>query len=204
MASEIPIEKERKYLIRKLPWEHGIPENEGVHMQQWYLDTECIEIDDGVFLMGRHVPEEKSDQVKWRTSGLLAEILDNPRSAIRVRIENRLTAKLEVKGPKTGDEGIELGWNILEVDISWVKERLSRYPSVEKTRWKILAMDGCIWELDIFEGANEGLKIAEIEYEDDYEIPDWVGEDVTNDGRLFNQKLATNPITSWDPVCEYL
>lgn len=206
MIGEIPIEKERKYLIRELPWKQDVPENEGVHMQQWYLDAESIKIDDGVFLMGRRVQEVDPNQVGWRESGLLAETLGKPRSAIRVRIKNHLKAKLEVKGPKIGDEGIELGWELSDSDVSWVEEWLSKseYPSVEKIRWEIQARDGCIWELDIFKGANEGLKLAEIEYQDDYEIPDWIGKDVTEDVRLFNQELAINPITKWDPVCEYI
>ncbi len=208
MAGKEPIEKERKHLIRKLPWEHGIPEIEGEHIQQWYLDVETIRIDNGIFLMDKRVPEETLEQIEWRTGGLLAKTLELPRSAIRVRIKNQLNAKLELKGPKTGDEGIELGWELPDTDISWVREQLSRagFPSIEKIRWKIPAKDGYIWELDIFKGANEGLRIAEIEYEGDrpYDIPDWIGKDVTDDERLFNQQLATNPITTWDPMCEYL
>ena len=208
MAGKEPIEKERKHLIRKLPWEHGIPEIEGEHIQQWYLDVETIRIDNGIFLMDKRVPEETLEQIEWRTGGLLAKTLELPRSAIRVRIKNQLNAKLELKGPKTRDEGIELGWELPDTDISWVREQLSRagFPSIEKIRWKIPAKDGYIWEFDIFKGANEGLRIAEIEYEGDrpYDIPDWIGKDVTDDERLFNQQLATNPITTWDPMCEYL
>ncbi len=208
MSSEKPIEKERKHLVQKLPWEHEIPENEGVHMQQWYLDAESIEIGEDFFFMGRRVPEKTQEQEEWRTGGLLAETLAQPHSAIRVRIRNRLKAKLEVKGPKTGDEGIELGWELSDWDISWIEEQLSKsgYPSVEKIRWEILAEDGYTWEFDIFKGANEGLRIAEIEYQKDkpYDIPNWVGKDVTEDKRLYNLELATNPITKWDPMCEYL
>lgn len=206
MTGGKPIEKERKHLILKLPWEDDIPENDGVHIEQWYLDAESIKINDGVFLMGKRVMEERQEQIEWRMNGLVAETLELSRSAIRVRIKNRIKAILEVKGPKTGDEGIELEWGLK--DISWVKEQLSRteFPSVEKIRWEIPATDGYTWEFDIFKGANEGLKIAEIEYEKDrpYEIPDWIGKDVTDDERLFNQELATNPITKWDPPCEYL
>ena len=61
-------------------------------------------------------------------------------------------------------------------------------------------------KFDIFKGANEGLRIAEIEYEGDrpYDIPDWIGEDVTDDERLFNQQLAANPITTWDQCASIL
>ena len=83
MAGKEPIEKERKHLIRKLPWEHGIPEIEGEHIQQWYLDVETIRIDDGIFLMDKRVPEETLEQIEWRTGGLLAKTLELPRSAIR-------------------------------------------------------------------------------------------------------------------------
>ena len=42
------------------------------------------------------------------------------------------------------------------------------------------------WEIDVFEGDNAGLVIAEIELEAEDQavaLPDWVGEEVTEDRR---------------------
>ena len=57
------------------------------------------------------------------------------------------------------------------------------------------------WELDVFSGANEGLVMAEIELESEeqeFETPDWLGEEVSGDVRDFNSALARNPFSEWD------
>ena len=47
---------------------------------------------------------------------------------------------------------------------------------VEKTRYKEKFKD-MLWEVDIFEGKNKGLFLAEIELEhenENFDLPDWV------------------------------
>ncbi len=59
---------------------------------------------------------------------------------------------------------------------------------------------GHVWEIDVFEGENEGLVVAEVELgsEDDaVELPDWVGEEVSTDPRYRNTHLAQYPYRSW-------
>jgi CYTH domain-containing protein len=56
------------------------------------------------------------------------------------------------------------------------------------------------WELDIFDGENEGLVVAEIElpHEDfDFPHPDWLGQDVTEDPSYKNAALAQTPYKKW-------
>ena len=53
------------------------------------------------------------------------------------------------------------------------------------------------WELDVFEGANNGLVIAEIELVDadeEIELPEWVGAEVSDDPKYYNLNLALNPM----------
>ena len=50
-------------------------------------------------------------------------------------------------------------------------------------------------ELDIFEGRHEGLRIVEVEFENEEQAnrfapPAWFGEDVTFDGRYHNSHLS--------------
>ena len=48
------------------------------------------------------------------------------------------------------------------------------------------------WEIDVFEGKLEGLVIAEIELEKEdekFEIPEWVGQEVTFDPTYLNANL---------------
>ena len=77
--------------------------------------------------------------------------------------------------------------------------RLFTTVQVEKVRTRIPAV-GHIWEIDEFSGANEGLIVAEIELEspeDEFEKPDWIGEEVTMDKRYYNAYLSMNPYRTW-------
>ena len=50
-------------------------------------------------------------------------------------------------------------------------------------------------ELDVYTGALEGLRVAEVEFPDDaaadaFEPPAWFGREVTDDARYKNRALA--------------
>ncbi len=65
---------------------------------------------------------------------------------------------------------------------------------IEKTRYKV-PHKGFTWEVDVFSGAHAGLVIAEVEMrseDDDPELPDWLGKEVTGQYRYSNQALATH------------
>jgi CYTH domain-containing protein len=54
--------------------------------------------------------------------------------------------------------------------------------------------------VDIFEGENKGLIIAEIELSEANEMfqkPNWLGEEVTGDERYYNAYLSKKPFTAW-------
>jgi CYTH domain-containing protein len=59
---------------------------------------------------------------------------------------------------------------------------------------------GLEWEVDVFEGENAGLVVAEVELESErqsIDLPDWVGLEVTHDPRYLNANLAKAPFTRW-------
>ncbi|MDR3260318.1 MAG: CYTH domain-containing protein [Tannerella sp.] len=71
---------------------------------------------------------------------------------------------------------------------------------IDKVRHWIPAGDHT-WEVDVFHGDNEGLTVAEIELrseEDTFELPDWVGDEVTGDPRYYNAMLAKQPFMQWN------
>jgi adenylate cyclase len=82
-------------------------------------------------------------------------------------------------------------------------EKFSRHGCVRKRRYTICLLDRGverIWEVDEFLDENAGLVLAEIELEregEDVSLPDWVGEEVTSDGRYHNAYLARCPYTAW-------
>jgi CYTH domain-containing protein len=76
---------------------------------------------------------------------------------------------------------------------------LSLPNKIEKTRYEV-NYKGRLFEVDIFKGVNEGLKIGEIEIDDEadtFEKPKWLGEEVTGIKKYYNSQLGQNPFTKW-------
>lgn len=66
---------------------------------------------------------------------------------------------------------------------------------IEKNRYDIPLYDGLIAELDIYHGDLEGLIIVETEFKteeqaDSFIVPDWFGEEITENKRYKNKNLA--------------
>ncbi|HDT2310022.1 TPA: adenylate cyclase, partial [Citrobacter braakii] len=50
-------------------------------------------------------------------------------------------------------------------------------------------------------GVNAGLIVAEVELkseEQQFDKPEWIGEEVSGDPRYFNSNLVAHPFTEWD------
>jgi len=76
---------------------------------------------------------------------------------------------------------------------------LCNRPLIEKNRTKI-SLNGVVWEVDEFFGANQGLIMAEVELnspQQAIDLPDWIGEEVSTDPRYFNSNLVQHPFTEW-------
>ncbi|OFY45159.1 MAG: adenylate cyclase [Bacteroidetes bacterium GWF2_40_14] len=70
---------------------------------------------------------------------------------------------------------------------------------IDKTRFIVKAGTHS-FEVDEFYGENLGLTVAEIELsaENEYfEMPEWLGEEVTGNEKYYNSKLLHNPYTKW-------
>jgi adenylate cyclase len=107
---------------------------------------------------------------------------------------------LTIKGP-----GL-LGRDEFEYEIPYEEARallgLSQGAVVRKRRYR-MPMEGrpdLQWELDVFEGDNEGLIVAEIELpaEDcDFRRPEWLADEVTLDPAYKNAALSQRPFKTW-------
>jgi CYTH domain-containing protein len=78
-------------------------------------------------------------------------------------------------------------------------DTLCEPPFIEKTRYKI-ELAGLIWEVDEFAGENQGLIVAEVELPDEnysLELPDWIGQEVSDQPRYFNSNLVQHPYSQW-------
>lgn len=73
---------------------------------------------------------------------------------------------------------------------------------IEKYRY-LVQFGGHVFEVDEFQGDNDGLIIAEVELASEDEVfmrPDWLGEEVTGDRRFYNSYLSLHPFNTWGPV----
>ncbi|GAA6767847.1 CYTH domain-containing protein [Flavobacterium sp. CGRL1] len=122
-----------------------------------------------------------------------------PERTVRVRIKGE-KAYLTIKG--IGHQGgmSRFEWeNQIPLDEAAELLKLCEKGKIEKTRYEIKSGNH-IYEVDEFYGENEGLIMAEIELQsetENFEKPDWLGEEVTNDERYYNAYLSKNPFKNW-------
>ena len=139
----------------------------------------------------------------WMEAGAGASIrqgylAQGPESVVRVRASER-QAWLTIKGPTRGLSRLEFEYEIPLDDANPLLE-LCGAGVIEKTRYRI-EEGGVVFELDVFEGANSGLVVAEVELsheEEEFFRPEWLGEEVSHDPRYRNSELSARPYSSWD------
>lgn len=106
---------------------------------------------------------------------------------------------LTIKGASSGASRAEYEYEIPLCEAEEMLSDLCEKPLIEKNRYKIKT-GGLTWEIDEFLGDNLGLIVAEIELADEnqkFEIPSWIGREVTGDPKYFNSNLTKNPYNSW-------
>lgn len=122
----------------------------------------------------------------------------DPDRTVRVRAAGA-RGTLTIKGRTVGARRPEYEYEIPLADAEQMLDTLCERPLIEKVRFEL--HDGThLWEIDVFEGDNAGLVVAEIELESEeesFERPDWLGEEVTDDPRYFNANLVENPYRTW-------
>ncbi len=89
-----------------------------------------------------------------------------------------------------------------EIPLKIASELIKNFAEtiIEKLR-HIIIYRGKTWEVDEFLGDNEGLLIAEIELnsEDErFQLPEWIGREVSHDTRYFNSNLSKYPYKNWN------
>lgn len=116
---------------------------------------------------------------------------------VRVRVAGD-QGYLTIKGETKGSSRAEFEYEIPLTDAQQLL-RLCDGPIIQKIR-HISTYQGKKWEIDEFFGDNIGLVIAEIELQDEneqFQLPEWVGKEVTEDPRYFNSSLVSHPYSLW-------
>lgn len=124
-------------------------------------------------------------------------LLPDPQKTIRVRLTEK-TGFLTIKGLSVKASRPEFEY---EIPKDEAKELLDAFAitEIEKTRYEI-TFNNKLWEVDEFSGDNKGLIIAEIELKSEteqFDLPIWVGAEVTDDGRYYNSNLSLHPFKNW-------
>ncbi|WP_241087384.1 CYTH domain-containing protein [Candidatus Vondammii sp. HM_W22] len=144
----------------------------------------------------------KNDQ--WRKSVVSDAVMkqgyvaNQTNASVRVRIANG-KAHLNIKSSTIGIKRAEFEYEIPLEEAEEILAQIAEQPFIDKTRYKVKCGEH-IWELDIFEGANRGLIVAEIELnsEDEaFELPEWVGDEVSGDPKYYNVSLVNHPFNQW-------
>jgi CYTH domain-containing protein len=122
----------------------------------------------------------------------------DPDRTVRVRVVGN-QGYLTVKGRSEGLVRAEFEYPIPSADATEMLDRLCPRPLIEKTRYRLVHA-GRVWEVDEFSGENLGLVLAEVELSDPTEpiqLPEWVGDEVSDDPRYYNANLARHPFGRW-------
>jgi len=125
-------------------------------------------------------------------------ILSDDTRTVRVRITD-MHGYITLKG--SGNGGISRKEYEYEIPIADGKDILNEFAEngTEKIRYRI-PNGNFTWEVDVFLGDNEGLIVGEIELnneDDEFEKPDWITQEVSDDGRYANSRLAVKPYKDW-------
>lgn len=140
----------------------------------------------------------------WRDSVIRSHVLkqgylaSSPLPTVRVRTSDN-KAFLTIKGRTEGISRVEFEYEIPS-DEAIEMLKLSAQTPIEKTRY-IVQANGHTWEIDVFEGSNAGLVLAEVELDSEdekIELPDWIDIEVTSDPRYYNSALSKAPFSTWE------
>ena len=146
------------------------------------------------FLIANEVWKAGVQRSSFFAQGYLSH---DPERTVRVR-ETDNQGFLTVKGLTVGLSRDEFEYEIPKAEAAALL-KMCEHPPIQKRR-HFVEHEGHLWEIDIFEGANEGLQVAEIELRSEEEMfvrPEWLGDEVSGDRRYSNSSLSLKPFKNW-------
>ena len=140
----------------------------------------------------------------WRTQAGAPKVLQQgyftveKECAIRVRIVGD-DAWLTFKGYISDVSRSEFEYEIPVADAQTMMDTMCPF-RLEKHRYEV-SYQGFVFEIDEYFGDNAPLIVAELELpaeDTPFPRPDWLGEEITSDGRFTNAYLSKHPYSQWD------
>lgn len=151
------------------------------------------------FLLSNDNWKALAHQKTFFAQGYLNDISDKgAKSSVRVRLEGN-KANMNIKSLEIGLSRDEYEYAIPFDDGKKMLSTLSVGPVVEKDRY-LVKYANHLWEIDEFHGDNAGLVVAEVEMtseDEQIDLPDWLGREVTEEVRFYNVSLSKKPFNSW-------
>lgn len=120
-------------------------------------------------------------------------------ATVRIRVRDE-QAFLTIKS-KSVDGGLSRYEFEKEITLDEARHllKLCKGGVIDKHRY-LVKSGSHVFEVDEFHGDNDGLVMAEVELgssTESYEKPDFIGLEVTGDGRFYNSNLLRNPYCVW-------
>jgi adenylate cyclase len=115
---------------------------------------------------------------------------------VRIRIQN-IIGFITIKGKTKNISRDEYEFEIPLKDANDLLKMCDK--TIIKERTVIEHFDKH-WYVDIFDGENKGLVVAEIELKDENEefsLPSWLLKEVSHDSRYYNSNLISDPFNNW-------
>lgn len=125
-------------------------------------------------------------------------VVTGPPVSVRVRMMDD-SAELTIKSDRREGGRTEFNVPLAYSTAREMLDELGRGDLIEKVRYKI-PLGNLVWEVDVFEGRNAGLVVAEVELDAPdqvIDLPEWIGDEVTEDLRYLNANLSRHPYTEW-------
>lgn len=123
----------------------------------------------------------------------------HPKRTVRIRITNN-QGFITIKGASSKDGTSRMEW---EKEIALVEAQnllnICKKGVIEKYRY-LIPNENFTFEVDVFEGKNKGLIVAELELptkNTSFKKPKWLGEEVTGQVKYYNAQLSKKPFNSW-------
>ena len=123
-----------------------------------------------------------------------------PERNVRVRIKGG-KGYLTIKGMGNESGTSRFEWE-KEIAVAEAEKllKICEPGVIEKIRYLVPEKSGLTFEVDVFEGENKGLIIAEIELpaeDHPFEKPAWLGDEVTGLTPYYNASLKQKPFSAW-------
>lgn len=137
-----------------------------------------------------------SHKVSYIVQGYLCS---SPERTVRIRMCDK-KGFLTIKGigNESGLSRYEWEEEIPEQDAAAMLD-MCEPGKIEKNRY-LIQSGTHVFEVDEFLGLNQGLVIAEIELsseDENFEKPEWLGDEVSNQVQYFNSSLSKKPYSTW-------